>query len=155
MDTSRYYGFAAVLGMCALVLGLLPLSLKASLGWVSLVIAVLAAVVAFMAGRSAKAAGAKPVKAGALVGLAYSVLADIGVLFAPHLTRADLLKRLQSAHRTVPSGASLNTALSVANSPTLHVVFFVVGVAVAVVVGLLIALVGGATAKAPGQAGAV
>ena len=155
MKTSRYYVLAAVLGLFALVLGLLPLSLKASLGSLTLVIFILAAALAFMAGRSAKAAGAKPVKAGALVGLAYSVLPGIGTLFAPRLTRSELVKRLQSSHRPVPPGTNLNAILSAANSPTLHVVFLVVGIAFAVVVGLLIALVGGATAKSPGQAGAV
>ncbi|MDA8391943.1 MAG: hypothetical protein M0Z87_03900 [Actinomycetota bacterium] len=154
MSYSRYYILAGVLGVLALALGLLPLSVRSGLGLVGLLIIVLAAVVAFLAGRTAKGAGAKPVKVGALVGLIYGVLSGISILLAPHLTQRQLVRQLQRGHRPVPSATALKNALSFANSPTLHAVSFVVGAGISVVLGLLIALIGGATAKPRGETGA-
>lgn len=150
-----YYVLAAVLGVLALILGVIPLQIRAQLGPVPIVVVLLAAVTAFLAGRTAKQAGLGPVKAGAMVGLIYGLLGGIGILLAPHLTEADLKKQLQKAHRALPPAANLHTVVAASNSMLFRGGSLVVLVVIAVVVGLLIALVGGATAKSPGQAGSI
>lgn len=148
MGVIRFYAFAAVWGLVDALVTILAVrqahSTDITVG-VAL-IELVAAAIAFAAGRRARANEGTPWRVGALTGLAYGVFAGWAD-FLIHMTRQELLAR---THGTpLPSG-SIGLAVQAANSPAAHVVTWLGVMVESLVLGLILGWIGGLSVRGSG-----
>lgn len=138
--------------VCIIVIAILELLNRLLLktmivaGYLTIFFAIIGLIHVFWGGRVSKMFGGHPVGRGALLGAIYGVITGISIFFL-HVSAGALQSQLGNS---VSSGASQNLA-NMVNSPTTHVVTFLLGIVIYAVGGLIAAAIGGATAKKIGQ----
>lgn len=135
----------------AAVLGIIGLLVQVGLGNGSSVVTVVAwiinillLVLLFLAGRTAKQQGWRPVWTGALTGAVYGVFRGLSGFFT-HVTAEQLQK---STHGQLSQDA-IDKAVALANSTTTHFISLITMIVVWGIVGLIVAIIGGTTVKKP------
>jgi hypothetical protein len=101
-------------------------------------------VVALLAGRRAKQIGGRTWWQGAQMGIIYGVISAIGAFFQ-HTTLAQASKALSAVSSKTPVTAAQLQALY--NSPVYHIVELLISAVFLGVLGLLLGVIGGATAR--------
>ena len=152
----KYIYFAVVLGVAALLLAAIGganTNLHGTVSIVIIILDVLALVVALFAGRAAKRSGGRPLWKGALMGAIYGFLFSIGSFFVT-ITPAEFEQQMQKAGQTV-SSAQVAQAVSIGNSPLVHVLGIVASLIMYGVLGLIAGLIGGVTTRREGERDAV
>jgi len=131
----------------AVVLGLIQITLTIGLkthasgghSLITYLIIVILLVVMFMVGRLTKKKGGSPLWMGALTGGIYGLIAGLGSFFV----KVDASK-FQNAALTAQQ---ITKAVKYANSPVAHLMTDVVSIIIFGVIGLVVGIIGGSTAK--------
>jgi|GEM_PF-6429912 len=134
---STYVVIAAVLGVAALVLTLTKVT------GLSLVLDVLAAATAFVAGFAARSRARHPAWAGAAAGAAFGIVNGIAA-FLHKTTASELRTALQKSGRSSP--LSTHQLLVIVNSPGAHLGSLAVSAILFALVGLILGAIAGALA---------
>lgn len=144
MHTRRMLSFYMVAAAWGLVAAIINFSVThhAPL-WLRLTFDGVLAVIMFLAGRRAKQQGLKPWHSGAIAGVLYSLFSSWPVFFIRY-TRAELVRTLKGK---AVSSAQVTTSLHLLNSFTPHVVEFLGAAVLIGAIGIVVGIVGGATAK--------
>lgn len=99
--------------------------------------------IVFLAGRTAKQQGAKPVGVGVVIGLIFGVVSGWPVFFL-HVTRAQLVHGM---HGRAVLPTTLDATLKYSNSSTGHIVSWFAVLVVSVILSLIGGAIGGATVR--------
>ncbi len=128
---------------------------------IKIILFIMAVVLIFLAGRISKASHGHPSGWGALLGAIFGLFVGMKGFFI-HVTPEQLQSKVQvkksveianSYHVTLDKVQGqippelLKKAVEIANSPIMHMVTLTLTVVICTVVGLIIALIGGATAR--------
>ena len=103
----------------------------------------LIAITIFVAGRHAKVESGHPAKAGTLTGGIYGLCSGLWILFAK-INRTQLIRELRARHAPL---TNLSIKLHAANSPVIHLIGLGGAIILGLVVGLILGLAGGFTAR--------
>lgn len=133
-----YYVLSAALGIVAFVFGMISQSGGANNFTVIIALDILLLIIAFFAGRNAKAQQKSPVKVGAIVGAIYGLIVGIPTLFVT-VTRSEVVHSYKG--KPIPHG-SITQVINAANSPVSHAFILSGSIITRLLLGVISAYVG-------------